>query len=254
MYHMVRETDDSKEKRYCCHPDAFRKQMIYLKKVGYQVIGLDELANSMMNSTPLSHKSVVLTFDDGYMDNYENAFPVLREYDFPATVFVVSGLVGKGSQWATNEGYPERFLMGWREIEEIKRHGVAIGSHTVNHRRLTLLNPKDAKTEMHISKKDLEDHLGAPINHFAYPYGDTNTSVVNMVYESGYKTACSTRSGFNSEGVSLFELRRLDIYGTDSLWQFAIKLAFGTNEGNLLLPARYYMDRLSERIRQRMST
>ena len=261
MYHVVSKSEDAKEKQFCCHPKAFKRQMAYLKKAGYEVVGIDELIHYMISSNEAHqtnkqiqqaklHRFVVITFDDGYLDTYENALPILAKLNFAATVFIVSGLVGKRNQWIGDEKYPEKYLMGWREIEEMKENGVSIGSHTISHRRLSTLDCEDAKNEIESSKKFLEDRLGTAINHFAYPYGDFNDSTVKMVIEVGYKSACSTKSGFNSKEVSLFELRRLDIFGTDSLLQFAIKVALGTNDGSLQVLAKYYMNRLAEKTRK----
>jgi len=252
MYHMITKTNHPYEKRYALSPERFRRQMLYLKKNGYTSMSLDDLQRYFAARTgSLPEKPVIITFDDGYLDNYERAFPILRECNFSATVFVVTGHVGIANRWMRSGGYPERPLMGWREIEEIKKHGITIGSHTVNHRCLKHLSLKDVKTEIEDSKKLLEDRLGVPVNHFAYPYGDTNRIIVNVIKECGYKTACSTKSGFNTSGINLFELRRLEIYGTDSIWRFAIKLTYGTNDGNLLLPARYYVKRLTDKVTQR---
>jgi len=260
MYHMVTKTIHPFETRYALSPDKFKRQMWYLKYKGYTPISLDDLHEYFTDKTDitgkyrsgptngLAKKPIVITFDDGYMDNYESALPILREYNFPATVFVVSSLVGKTNNWMRADGYPEKPLMGWHEIEKMKGNGITVGSHTVNHYHLSHLSLEDAKIEIEESKKYIEDKLGIPINHFASSYGDMNEYIVNMVKETGYRTACSTRSGFNSNGINLFELRRLDIYGTDSIWQFAIKLTYGTNDGNLLLPASYYVKRLSERL------
>ncbi len=237
------------EKRYALVPERFRQQLRYLKWRGYAPISLDDLHNYFINKTiSLPDKPVIITFDDGYMDNYENALPILKEQNVPATLFIVSGLINKTNRWIISEGYPERPLMGWTEIREMQKNGMTIGSHTVNHCRLTTLDLKDAKREIEDSKKFLEDSLGTQINHFAYPYGDMKDSIMNMTRDAGYRTACSTRSGFNSEQVSPYELRRLEIYGTDTLWKFALKLTYGTNDGNLLLPARYYMKRMAERL------
>jgi peptidoglycan/xylan/chitin deacetylase (PgdA/CDA1 family) len=175
----------------------------------------------------------------------------LKQFDFTATVFIVSGLVGKRNQWLKEEEYPEKPLMGWREIDELKSWGITIGSHTINHRRLSTLNYEDARNEIEGSKKFLEDRLGVSTDHFAYPYGDFNDSTVKMVIEAGYKSACSVKSGFNSKEVGLFELRRLDIFGTDSLLQFAIKVAFGTNDGSVRVLSKYYMKRLAEKMIKR---
>jgi len=254
MYHMIAKTNKKIEKRYALSPDRFRRQLRYLKYKGYTPISLDDLHEYFVRrAISLPQKPVIITFDDGYMDNYENAFPILKEYGFPATVFIISGFVGNTNVWMKGEGYPERPIMGWREIEDMKKGGITIGSHTINHPRLSTLRTEDARAEIDGSKKFLEDKLAVPVNHFAYPYGDVNASIMHMVKETGYKTACSTRSGFNSDGIDLFELRRLEIYGTDSLVRFGIKLTYGTNDGSVFLPAKYYMKRLSERLSNTMT-
>lgn len=248
---MISKANCPQEERYAIPPEKFKRQMHYLKYKGYSPVRLGELYEYLVNKNgglPLPPKPVVITFDDGYSDNYENALPILKEFNFPATIFFVSGLVGKTNQWMKAEGFPERLLMGWREISELGKNSITIASHTVNHQRLSYLNPEVAKNEIEDSKKFLEDKLGISINHFAYPYGDMNESIINMVRDSGYVTACSTRAGFNSRNVNLFELRRVEIYGTDLIWQFAIKLTYGTNEGSLFLPSKYYMKRFTEKI------
>ncbi|MBW2664387.1 MAG: polysaccharide deacetylase family protein [Deltaproteobacteria bacterium] len=248
MYHMVRETDDPKEKRYCCHPDAFKQQMAYLKRAGYQVIGLDDLTNSIKNGTTLPQKSIAITFDDGFDDNYENAFPVLKKYGFPATVFVVSRLVGRTNEWMQEEGFPVRKLLGWEELKDMSENGITISSHTTTHASLTDMDTESARHEISNSKSELENALGRAVYFFAYPYGRFNEQVEKLVVEAGYLGACSTRSGFNSEHANPFALRRLEIYGTDTLWNFMWKLKFGTNEATLALPLKYYYSRILDRL------
>jgi hypothetical protein len=113
---------------------------------------------------------------------------------------------------------------------------------------LTQLVSDEAKREVEESKKFLEDRLGIPINHFAYPYGDLSQSIVDMVQGAGYATACSVRAGFNNKNTSPFIIKRIGIFGEDSLWKFALKATFGTNEGSLSHRAKYYIKRLADRI------
>ena len=247
MYHMVCETDDPKEKRYCCHPTAFKKQMAYLKRAGYLVIGLDDLINSIINGTTLPQKSIAITFDDGFADNYENAFPVLKKYGFPATVFVVSRLAGRTNEWMQEEGFPARKLSGWKELKDMSENGITMGSHTTTHPSLIDIEVGSARHEIINSKSELEEALGKPVHFFAYPYGLLNEQVEKLVVEAGYLGACSTRTGFNSERENPFALRRIEVYGTDTLWNFIWKLKFGTNEGTWALPLKYYYSRLLHR-------
>ena len=256
MYHMVRETDDPKEKRYCCHPKTFKRQMSYLKKAGYQVIGLEQLVHYIILTSQTSqqirltksHKSVVITFDDGFADNYDNAFLVLKKYGFPATIFVVSQLVGKTNEWMHNNGYPQRKLLDWEELKKISENGITIGSHTTTHASLIDIETESARQDISNSKSELEDALGRSVNFFAYPYGLFNEQVEKLVVEAGYLGACSTRSGFNSEHANPFTLRRIEVYGTDTLWNFIWKLKFGTNEGAWTFPLKYYYSRILDRL------
>lgn len=249
MYHMVRETEDPKEKRYCCHPKAFKQQMAHLKMTGYQVIGLDDLINCIKNGTTLTQKSIAITFDDGFADNYDNAFPVLKKYGFPATVFLVSRLVGRTNEWMQEEGFPARKLLGWKEeLKDMSENGITIGSHTTTHASLTDMDTESARHEISNSKSELEDALGKPVHFFAYPYGRFNQQIEKLVAETGYFGACSTRSGFNSEHASPFALRRIEVYGTDTLWNFIWKLKLGTNEGTWTLPLKYYWSRIVDRL------
>ena len=245
---MVCETDDPKERRYCCHPDAFKQQMTHLKNAGYQVVGVDDLLNCIKDGTTLLQKSIAITFDDGFADNYENAFPVLKKYGFPATMFVVSRLVGRTNEWMQEKGFPKRELLEWSRLKEISANGITIGSHTTTHASLTDMDTESARHEIINSKSELEDALGKPVRYFAYPYGRFNQQIEELVAETGYLGACSTRSGFNSKDVNPFAMRRIEVYGTDTLWNFIWKLKFGTNEDNWALPLRYYWSRIVDRL------
>lgn len=250
MYHMVSDTDHPLQRRYAVSPLKFRKQMQYLKFMGYTPISLDDLYQCFPNNyRELPEKAVAITFDDGYMDNYENALPVLKEYNFPATIFMVSGFIGRSNEWDVANGYPEEPLMGLRELQEIVKDGITIGSHTINHPRLTQITPAEAKREVEESKKSLEDRLGMMISHFAYPYGDLSQPIVDIVKDTAYLTACSVRAGINSKNTNPFILKRIGIFGEDSLWGFASKVTLGTHNGSFSHTAKYYMGRLADRIR-----
>lgn len=248
MYHMVNETNYLNERRYCCSPKIFRKQMAYLKRAKYRVIGLDELVNSIRNGDQLLQKSIVITLDDGFRDNYHNAFPVLQEFRFPATIFAVSRFLGHSNVWMQKEGYPTRKLLTWKELKKMATDGITIGAHTMTHALLTDIGVESTIQEIEESKRELEDGLEKSIHFFAYPYGRFNKQVKNVVKEAGYLAACSVRSGFNSEHTDPYALRRIDVYGTDTLWKFALKIRFGANEANLSLPIRYYLGRLLVRL------
>ncbi len=247
MYHMVAETKDTNESKYCCSPGKFKNQMDYLKKTGYKVIGLNELVNTIKNRDQLHRKSVVITLDDGYMDNWENAFPILHEFGFPATVFVISKLLGHTNEWMQEENSKRLKLLGWSELKKMVANGITIGAHTKTHPLLTGIDADSATEEIRGAKHDLEDRLGMSIDFFAYPYGKMNETVKQIVKDAGYEAACSTVPGFNCNEQDLYSLRRIDIYGTDSMFQFALKLKIGTNKMSMGIMTQYYLSRLKAR-------
>lgn len=247
MYHSV-SPSGPRARNGAVAPALFGAQMVWLRGNGYTAVTLDDLRAFAVGGLVLPQRPVVITFDDGYADFTEHALPVLRDHGFTATVFAVGSLVGGTSVWMREEQGVERPLMGWREIEGLRREGITIGSHGSTHRRLGGLDRNDALDEIAGSKLILEERLGAAVEHFAYPYGDMSESVAAVVREAGYLTACSTRSGFNGKGMDLFALRRLDVYGTDTVRRFAVKVTYGTNDGTWSVPLRYYGKRLFEKM------
>lgn len=247
MYHMVRNSHGAPDARFCCSPRRFKAQMGYLKRAGYKVISLSEIVDAIKNKEPISRKTVALTFDDGFRDNYKNALPILKKHSFPATLFTVSGLVNSTNIWMERRGFPKRDLVSWKEIREMAENGFEIGSHTVTHAALDELGAKEITRELVESKAEIERQLQKTIKFFAYPYGRLNEYAREAVCLAGYEGACSTRSGFNNSEADPFILRRIEIYGSDSLWQFALKIAWGTNDSSLGLVFSYYLSRVRVR-------
>jgi len=247
LYHMIAVPMDSRERLYCVTPHRFKRQMEYLREAGYRFLSLDQLIEGPI--IPVQ-KAVVLTFDDGYLDNFENALPVLEDLNIPATFFIVASLVGRSNAWMRREGYPERRLMDWPQLKEIaSRPGFNIGSHTLTHPHLPLLQDGELEREVLGSRLLLEDRLGIEIRHFAYPYGEMDERVERVVGASHYESACSTRSGFTRPGSERFRLKRISVFGKDSSLSFRIKIVFGTNDGSPFLPLRYYLDRFRHHLR-----
>jgi peptidoglycan/xylan/chitin deacetylase (PgdA/CDA1 family) len=248
MYHQVDCPRSDKEARFCTPPDEFRRQMAWLRQAGYCGVGLDEMRAHVAGERPLAGKVVHVTFDDGFVGVLDHALPVLEEHALPATLFAVSGRVGATNDWMAVRGFPRRALMSAPQLRLLADAGVVVGSHTRTHARLPELPAPDAEAEIADSKAELEDVLGRPVRHFAYPYGLSNAEVRELAVKAGYETACSTRSGFNRPGEDVFLLRRIDVFGTDRLWQFRQKLRFGTNESSCLRPLAYYGQRVAARL------
>jgi len=200
-------------------PDIFRKQMGLLKMLGYRPIRLDEAMTK-----PLPKRPAVITFDDGYQNFLTNALPVLREHQFPSTVFLVSDELGGTNSWDVRDGDVSEPLMNLGEIESCLKDGVEFGSHTVTHARLAGLPEERARTEIARSKSELEARLKIPISTFCYPYGSHDDRTRQMVENAGYICACSTEKGINGPDTDRFALRRINVRRDTRVAGFAMKL------------------------------
>lgn len=226
MYHVIDTPMNNTEAPFCCEPALFRQHMEYLKISGYTVLSLNELLTGISRRQVFPKNSVAITFDDGVACSYEKALPILDEFGFNATFFLISGLLGKTNEWAQNIGFPIRKMLTKEQLRALKSAGMEIGSHTINHRRLDQLDLDSIRIEVRDSKFQLEDIMGCEVLHFAYPMGRVNADVRREVAEAGYGSASGTIAGRNYINQNLFMLNRLDIRGNDSLWRFKFKLSF----------------------------
>ena len=249
MYHIIDEARSDKEEKYCCLPSRFYQQMEYLGSSEYDLINLNDISDVLSGKRPLLRDSVAVTFDDGFDDFFYNALPVLNRFKVPATLFMVAGRIGGYNDWMTKNGSPRRKLLSKEQLLKIIENGVVIGGHTVTHPKLDSISNARLKLDEEItgSKLQLEELLGLPVSHFAYPYGLFDDDTLTCISGSGYQTACSTRSGFNREDIDPYLLRRIEVYGKDRLWHFKQKLKFGTNDMDILFPLSYYLSRLKEK-------
>ena len=247
MYHMVCDPQTKGKARYACPPGRFAQHMNLLACSPYNVVSMDQVNAFIADKTTLPEYSVTITFDDGFRDNYEQAFPILQKHNFPATIFLSTGMIDGSNKWMADKDYPSRPMLNWDQISEMQKDGVIFGGHTVNHVPLTQLADAEAYREIIGCRATLEERLGKPSRYFAYPYGLFERKHVEAVKKAGYELACSTRSGFNNSSTHPFELRRLETYGTDSARHLKRKIKFGTNDGRLLTEISYYAQRLKTR-------
>jgi peptidoglycan/xylan/chitin deacetylase (PgdA/CDA1 family) len=244
MYHQVDTPVSCKEKRFCVPPHQFHQQITWLSRAGYRFVSLEDILNHVIGRIVLQERAVHISFDDGFVGVLEHAWPLLKAYQIPATLFALPGRLGKINDWMAQRGLPKRALLSGEQLSLLAQEGLTIGSHTCTHPRLTELPLQQAKQEIFQSKQELEIILGHKVTCFAYPYGLFNDQIRELVMEAGYLCACSTRAGFNRQGEDPFLLRRIDIYGTDNLWRFRQKLMFGSNESGWLYSVKYYKNRL----------
>jgi len=250
MYHILDQPKSKQEARFCCTPERFSEQMQYLVNSDYELLTLDQIEEITSGKRQQERPGVAVTFDDGFADFQKNALPILKQWEIPATLFMVSQRINEDNDWMHTRGFPRRPLLSLEQLREVRDAGVTIGSHTCTHVRLSEISCDKEKLheELQTSKQELEQALDQEVRHFAYPFGLHDPATVAAVKEAGYKTACSTRSGFNREKVDPLLLRRIEVYGEDKLWHFRQKLKFGINDMSYSFPLKYYASRILQRV------
>jgi peptidoglycan/xylan/chitin deacetylase (PgdA/CDA1 family) len=197
---------------------VFEEQMSLLSELGYTPVSLDSVRDHYLLGVPLPPHAVLITFDDGYRDNLENALPVLRAHGYPAVLFVPIGYLDDGRPLPHEEllrtlGVSNETL-DWDELAELEAGGVRIESHGIGHWPLTALEPAEATREIALSKLRLEERLGREVDAFAYVKGsqaDYRPEHASLVQQAGYKLAFTSVSGANGPASDPFRLRRYNI-------------------------------------------
>ena len=256
MYHRIGTARNDWERKYCVEPARFAQHMHALARAGMQSVSLQDFFQWLAGRVTLPERSFVLTFDDGFLGVYQHAAPVLRELRWPATVFLVSGLIGGHDEWSRAENpdgivYP---LMDVTQIRDLRHNGFSYQSHTRRHPDLTTLSDTELRDELERSRLELEALVEAPVSYLAYPFGRYNDHVIEAARATGYRAALSTQPGFNRSGVDPFRIRRLDIFGSDSAANLMRKVHFGSNDGSVAAVLSYYGTRLAAQAKQRSAT
>ena len=203
MYHSINSVVQKGSNLLVVSPDNFRRQMRFLKDRHYNVLPLEEVASIISHKKKAPPRTIVITFDDGYKDNYTYAFPILREYNFPATIFIIVNEIGA----------PSERRLSWDEIHTMQKSGlITFGSHTINHSNLAEVTSEETlKNEILGSKNILEERLGMKVNTFSYPSGRFNAKSRSVVIDSGYKLAVVTNPGKMVPDDDIFLIKRIRI-------------------------------------------
>jgi len=205
-------------------PPRFARQMAFLKKKGTVFYTAAELITYLREHGSFPPNGLAVTFDDGWRDNFENAFPILQRYGIKATIFLVSSCIGEVSTKAVSDGEGARAHLTRAQILEMSNHGIEFGSHSVNHRLLHQLSLPEVKFEVEESQGQIADLLGKPCQTFAYPAGFLTEEVKGIVAQAGYLSAFSTIYG-PTDALDLYALNRVEILLSQRLlFQFARKV------------------------------
>ncbi len=210
MYHQVVESDGQSSLQVS--PETFKRQMEFLKAHGYHVVPLESLIRDLKNKKSIPLNTVAITFDDGFLDNFQNAFPVLKEMNFPATIFVITENINK-EHWLFEE-----------DLRILDDSGISIGSHTVTHAFLPDHSAEEVETELRHSKEHLEEILGHSVTLFSYPAGGVTPPIRQAVEKAGYVGAVTTNYGkTRHDPYALHRVKVSDAHG--NLFNFWFKVS-----------------------------
>lgn len=185
--------------------DDFRQHMAWLKEYGYTGITPDELYAFVTEGAELPAKPVLITFDDGYKDNYTNAYPIMKEYGFKGTIFVVTSFLGKYDNYLT-----------WEQAKELLDNGFSIESHTYTHKSMTETSDEEISKELSKSREEIREKLGIEADFMAYPTGTYNLHIAELVKAAGYKGAFTIKYDNVSRDSNVYALERVPIFHTEN--------------------------------------
>lgn len=206
-YHSVNKNADNE---VTITPDALEKQLNYIHDNNYVTITIKELYEHLKNAAPIPEKSILITFDDGYMNNYTEAFPMLKKLNMKATIFCVGNSLD-GSYYLSEDA-----------LKEMSDYGIDIQCHTVNHVHLDTLSYEEQLSELRHSKEIIEKITGKEVLSVAYPFGDYNSETIKAAKEAGYKLAFTTHLGLADRNDNIYALDRIYIssyYNMDTFKQ-----------------------------------
>lgn len=202
LYHSV----DKNNVYLTVEPDIFEKQMQYLKENRYEVVSLKEFAEIIKAKKEIQPKTVVLTFDDGFLSHYEKVFPILKRYNFPATFFVSTGLVGGK---INNSQNMSQVTANWEQIKEMSRSSlIDIEPHSINHIELDRVSLSEAEREIVESKNEIEQRLNKKCYFFVPPRGRYNQDIINIIKKHNFDAMLTIEEGLIGSHSDLFTLKR----------------------------------------------
>lgn len=221
MYHSISEhVGTEKHNKWRVKPKDFEKQMNWFYKNNWKSFTISELVK--LDEIP--EKSFVITFDDGYEDNFTNAFSVLQKYNFKATIYLVPNQTI--NHWEEKNTTVLSNLLNEKQILEMQNSGlIEFGSHTLSHVNLSIISDEQLINELRESKKEVENITKKECEAFAYPYGKFDDKIVQAVKNAGYKNATVVKRGLFEQNDDIFTIKRIGILGTESFFDFILKIS-----------------------------
>ena len=224
MYHNVAEVPEALHPDGRClyvTPAAFASQMGLLKRAGYRGVSMSQAMPYLRGEK--RGRVAAITFDDGYLDNLENAMPVLRRLGFSATCYIVNGCIARHNLWDAGNLGVQKPMMNVEQLHAWRAGGMEIGAHTRTHPHLTACSDAELQDEIVGGKAELENLFGVPVPQFCYPFGDADARVARVARDAGYEASPTVRRGRAQRGMDLFMLPRVAIDHADSVAHFAIR-------------------------------
>jgi len=222
MYHHV---NPHKGDLVTVTPEVFEGQMRHLSESGYKTLTLDELVSYIAGETVLKQKAVAVTFDDGWLDNFIYAFPVMKRYNINVCIFIVTDWVSNSvpdaslsvtvpvhneSKSLIKRGRAGEVILSWEHIRTMQDSGLAkFYAHTRSHARCTAISAQELLIELGESKRALENHLSRPCPYLCWPYGEYNEAALKVARDVGYKALFTTIHGVVNPGSDPFKIKRI---------------------------------------------
>jgi len=243
VYHQVGDFKPMRRHRAnYCDRRRFIRQMALLARLGYRVLDLDTALDCLAGAQAAPARAVVLTFDDAYENFAQQALPVLQDHGFPATVYAISGWLGRRAEWfAAEPDRPIPDLMSAQRLREVHAAGITIGSHTASHTRLHRVSRLVLRQELRDSKAALEDILGDEVRHLSYPYNSFDRATVHAAARAGYASATTCLRGLATVADHPLALPRLAISFGDRLLAYWWRLLLGPKAAPALVEWRRHL-------------
>ncbi|OPJ59182.1 polysaccharide deacetylase family protein [Clostridium oryzae] len=206
MYHSIGHASFNP---FVLDPIKFKADMKYLKDNNYTTLSIDQFYDFILNNEPVPKRSVLITLDDGYRDNYTEAYPILKKYGLKATIFVITNYIDTQKNYMTSD-----------QLKEMRKNNIDIESHTLNHENLAKLSYKRQLKTLLESKENLEKMLDCKIDYLAYPFGKYNLDTLKAEKAAGYKMAFTFQGKWTNKSNGILTLNRVFVSGFHRLASF----------------------------------